>query len=453
MRLPPPFSARVLIILALLCLVPGFVQAAGMSTHAAMADFGRQALPEGPLKMLLTRHRASLVAGALNPDGGYGTGAAFPEDRGMAEGSHWGDFTKAFIRYLRETKDGGRCAREARTFQATTLAQTPAAMGNPFKFSDDCGRLIAFFFGNAAHGITDETWDILFEPQVRARGEDPNPATLLAMVPWGNQLSALSQLFAATPLNAIEYAGDVVGIAEYGLFAEAPILENPPTQDLVAVWASFKPNPYTGSNTVAAEAIERAHLLARGAVAAERSGAAAEIVRLRATMPWLVANYMAGPGGVVDSGYMVSAMYQQWWELITAENPAQIRTPFVGGVYPKNAARDVPLNLRDDRTGLDPAGTDGRDRFRVVAVMGRNVLPTSANEKTVLMFDEAGKAVPGNVSVGIYNRDFTHLVRFAPRTPLKAGHTYTMVLTTGLKDVDGQPLAKAYSWRFQTAVQ
>ncbi len=428
-----------------------FVQeayAAGMSTHAFMADFGRKALPEGPLKALLTAHRASLISGAIHPDGGYGSGAAFPEDRGMAEAAHWGDFTEAFLSYLRKDKDGGRCAKEARDYQASYLVDNPLAVINPLGLSQDCGRLIAFMFGNAAHGLTDESWDSLFEPQVRARGEDPNPISLLgskavfkpftpkeALIPIIGEAGykQLSDLFGMTPLNAIEYAGDIVGIAEHNLWAEIPALELPPSADLVKV---YRGNRFVG-NSVGEAAIQRAHLVARSAVAAERTGAAAEIIRIRNTMPWLHGNYFAGPGGVVDSGYMVAGMYEQWWQMLITKADNDIFSPQVAGVYPKNGARNLPTNIQ-------------QDNFRIYAVMGRNVQPSSVNTQTVKMFNEKGKPVAGKPSVGIYDREHTHLIRFEPETNLLPGHTYTVVISTGVKDKQGRALKKAYIWRFET---
>lgn len=435
------FLLRSLIFTTLLASSVAFyqdAQAAGMTTHAFMADFGRKALPEGPLKALLTEHRASLVSGAINPDGGYGSGVAFPEDRNMAEAAHWGDFTEAFMTYLRKNKDGGRCAREARDYQSSFPIDNPTAIINPRGLSQDCGRLIAFMFGNAAHGLTDESWDSLFEPQVRARGEDPNPVSLLgseALIPIIGEagFKQLSDLFGMTPLNAIEYAGDIVGIAEHNLWAEIPALELPPSADLVEV---YKGNRFVG-NSVGEAAIQRAHLVARSAVAAERTGAAAEIIRIRITMPWLRGNYFAGPGGVVDSGYMVTGMYEQWWQMLVAQADGHIFSPQIAGVYPKNGARNLPTQIK-------------QDNFRIYAVMGRNVQPASVNTQTVKMFNEKGKPVAGKPSVGIYDREHTHLIRFEPDTDLIPGHTYTMLISTGVKDKQGRALKKAYVWRFET---
>lgn len=418
--------------------------AAGMSTHAFMADYGRKALPEGPMKNLLTVHRASLIAGALNPDGGYGSGAAFPEDREMAERSHWGDFTDSFIKYLRTQTS---CPAEARAYVSNYIATNPTGIYNPVGLTERCGRLIAYLFGNAAHGLTDESWDQLFEPNARERGEDPNPIVFLnnqkVFGPFtpGPQLKSsigdsnyarLADLFGATPLNALEYAGDVIGINDHFIWADTPILETPPTDDLVKVHAINRP-----MQGVTAPMIERAHVVARAAVAAERSGAAIEAVRIKNQLPWLANNYFAGPGGVVDSGTMVSAMYQQWWEELVEDANNPVTTPFVAGVHPKNGARNV--SRKRGSAGLN-----------IAAFTGRNVKPSSVTQQSFVLLDEAGARVPGEIIIGIYNRDFTHLMRFVPKDDLKPNHTYTVVLASSIKDMRNRPLSKAYSWRFMT---
>ena len=76
---------RIALILSL-GLFMGPVFAAGMSTHALMAEYGRRYLPDThPLKAVLTAHRPALLAGAMYPDGGYATGAAFSGDRNVAD--------------------------------------------------------------------------------------------------------------------------------------------------------------------------------------------------------------------------------------------------------------------------------------------------------------------------------------------------------------------------------
>ena len=83
--------------------ISGLASAAGMSTHALMAEYGRRYLPDThPLKAVLTAHRPALLAGALYPDGGYATGAAFPGDRNVAEDAHWEYFVNPLMQVLHD---------------------------------------------------------------------------------------------------------------------------------------------------------------------------------------------------------------------------------------------------------------------------------------------------------------------------------------------------------------
>lgn len=424
--------------------------AAGMSTHAYMADMGRKSLPEGPLKALLTLHRPSLIAGAIHPDGGYGSGAAFAEDRDMAEAAHWGDFTERYLDYLRDEKNNGRCAQEAKQYQRRFITEIPTAAVNAFAISEPCGKLIAFLFGNAAHGLTDESWDSLFEPQVRARGEDPNPLTILGtergiaigLTPRATMVAAIGQenyqqlvnVFASSPQNALEYAGDIVGIVEHFLWLDIPIIETPPTADLVEI---YRNNRHLKAETVKPEAIERAHLIARSAIKAERAAAPIEITRIRETMPWLHGNYFTGPGGVVDSGYMVGGMYQAWWNRLIDANRQNDPAPTIVGHYPKNGQFSVPSRVTDPR-------------FRLYAVMDRNLKPASVTATSVKLINEKGEVVPSKLSVGIYDRQHTHLIRIEPLANLLAKHTYTVVISPKVTDKLGIPLRKSFVWRFET---
>ena len=66
------------------------LHAAGMATHALMAEYGRTYLADShPLKAILTAHRPALLAGAIYPDGGYFTGIVDPAGRDIAEHAHW----------------------------------------------------------------------------------------------------------------------------------------------------------------------------------------------------------------------------------------------------------------------------------------------------------------------------------------------------------------------------
>lgn len=419
---------------------------AGMTTHALMADFGRRALPESALKGILTRHRPTLLAGAIHPDGGYGSGVGYPADREMAERAHWADFTLAYIRYLRERTN---CASEARSASVEPpKVEDPVGAINLIGISDRCARLISFMMGNASHGLTDQTWDSLFEPVVRERGEDPNPIEVLGLrrlfgpftpgptlklAIGADNYQSLSDVFGATPLNAIEYAMDMVAIYEQSLWAEAPTLELPPVNDLIEVFRLNRP-----AQGVNGQMITRAHFVARSAVQAERIGAPIEIARIRNQMPWAASNYYTSGGGVVDSGYMVSGYYRQLWQQLTAADTSSL-PPEVIGVHPRHGERDVPV-------GRNAAG------LRVHAFIGHAVSPASVRAAGAFrLLDEQGQEVAGQVIPGIYQQDFTHTMKLFPAADLQPDHRYTAVLSTQIADERGQPLAREFRWSFTTA--
>lgn len=421
---------------------PLAAHAAGMSSHAAMADFGREALPDSPLKALLARHRPSMLAGAIHPDGGYGSGAAFPPDRDMAERAHWGDFTLAFIRYLRQIG----CGEYARSLTSSLAPILPQTTGLIDTRDQRCEELIAFAFGNAAHGLTDETWDSLFEPIVRERGEDPNPIAFLdASRPWGPftpgetlraaigdaPYQALASVFGATPINAIEYAMDAMLIYDRNIWLDTPI-QLPPAQHLVEVYRLNRP-----TQGVTALMIQRAHAVARTAVMAERAGGVLDQVRIRSQMPWAASNYWAGPGGIVDSGYMVAMLYQQMWDRLVGREP--FASPFVAGVHPRHGAINVP-------TRRDAA------ELRIHAFFGASMDPGSIEAPGAFkLLDPLGNIVAGQVGAGIYQREFTHTMKFFPNTDLQPGKTYTAVLTTQIRDERGVALPREFRWSFTTA--
>lgn len=432
-------------VLALACADAG---AAGMATHAFMADTGRQGLPEGVLKQILTVHRPSLIAGAIYPDGGYGSGNAFPPDRDMAEHAHWGHFHVAFIQYLRSIGCG---AQAAALLPVGGSVADPAGTIDLSGLTDECGSLIAFAFGDAAHGITDETWDAQFEPEVRTRHEDPNLAEFLdAQGFWGplapgpvvRQLAGdnyryLYAVWSATPMNGIEYAMDVIGTVEHNLAINAPALVFPPATHLVKVYES------SGQPVTLAQ-IERGNLFARGAVQAEADTAALDYERVRAHMPYAANNYFLDAGGVVPSGRIVTGMYQYLWSMLVAP-PRQTAASEVVGHYPWHGQTQV--NLRpEDGSGwtahrwmhvffsapLDPDSIEAPGSFRLV--------------------DAKGHAAPITVIGGHgWSRQWSHSARIRLDAPLKRNMRYTAVVTRNVKDWSGRKLARPYMWQFTTA--
>ena len=429
---------------------PGLATAAGMTTHAFMADTARQELPEGVLKQILTVHRPALIAGTIYPDGGYGSGAAFPPDRDMAEHAHWGEFHIAFIDYLRDLGCGA---------QAASLVPSPLpgrSLNNPVGtidlagLSNECGQLIAFAFGTAAHGITDETWDAQFEPEVRDRGEDPNlagwlgaegfwgplaPESPLRQV-FGSQYDTLYSIWAVTPMNGIEYTMDVIAIVEHHRQIDSPLLVFPPAERLIEVYRR-------SGKTVAREQIERGNAFSRGAVQAQASTAHTDYERVRSHMPWASSNYYLNAGGVVSSAHVVAGMYQNMWAMLISGTPAPV-APRIVGHYPAHGQHDVQLRPAE--------GSWTQHRWMHLFLDGE-IDPASIEQPGAFtLYDEKNKRVPLTVQGGHgWSRHWSHSTRIRLDAPLKPNQKYTAVLSTRVKDWAGRPLARPYRWDFVTA--
>lgn len=386
-------------------LLPMAAQAAGMTVHAFMADIGRESLRDGDLQRFLNANRSTLLAAAMYPDGGYGTG-----DRDLAEHAHWGEWAYDFIEYIRD--DLG-C--DAASFAGST--EPAAAAINPNQ--NRCEKLAAFMMGNAAHGMGDEVWDALFEPQVRARNE----SSAIPLPLPGNPLSDL--------VNTIEYAMDVCAIVDHFRDRQHPSAELPLAADLVRVYAKH-------GLVYSEQQVQAAAAVTRGATQAEIAVANLECPRVRQQMPWASRHYYSESGGVVHVGNMIAGMYEYLWSQLK-NPPAAARNPRVVGVHPLHGETDVPFARGDSALAIkayfdgyvDPAALQRQEEF--------------------CLFDEQGRKVAGESSPGIYRPDFTHTMNFSPAEDLKPNTEYTAVLTTTVPDEMGKGLARTFSWRFTTA--
>lgn len=448
------FLALALTLLAVTVAAPPS-QAAGMTVHALMADYGRQNLPsEHPLKSILSRHRPALLAGAIYPDGGYATGFAFPSDRNVAENAHWEYFVNPLIQILHER---GCADAVGGSFPIPGIggtldflvdlqqAEVPIA---DIRYSDGCGDLIAFALGVAAHGLGDEVWDALFEPVVRERGEHINnsPANTLDTFPPGADTSVgqilrglignepfelLQQAFDPVSLNSIEYAMDVMAIFEHDLWLQVPYLVFPPADLLVETYARLGRN----DPPVDRFAVERTSLATRSLVLAERAGAAAETPRVRQQMPWASDNYFTGQGGVLHVGEMVTGYYLHLWDKLQ-RGLAAARGPVVSGIQPRDGL-EVPYRITAEN--------------RVYAVFSGSVDRASTEVPgSIAVFDEFGALVPSRVNTFGYRGEGTHGLSLEFTEALRPDHEYTVVVTTKVRDELGKRLKRPRIWSFRT---
>src|SRR3954471_6958499 len=112
--------------------------AAGVSTHAWMAREAIDKVTSPQLKALLNANKQYVRAGAHFPDSGYALSNTYGEE------AHWQRFANALTAQI----------------QTHTECTDFTAIHGP------CAPLIAFLMGITAHGMGDEVWDWLFEPNV-----------------------------------------------------------------------------------------------------------------------------------------------------------------------------------------------------------------------------------------------------------------------------------------------
>ncbi len=402
--------------------------AAGMTTHAFMADKARSYLPPGPLRTLMTRQRGALLAGAAYPDGGYAVasvpGGAYGEE------THWERFIDAFAQEIRGRPD----------------------CGDLTKANGRCAPLVAFLLGAAAHGLGDEMWDWLFEPNAADKGEVPASSITSSGLPGAEQLGALPVLGEA---NSIEFAMDMVAIVDHRRTLELP-LSTPPIADLLKTYDAV------GRPDITAQGITAGNAVVMAALTAERLLAhTTEYRRVKRTMPYTAAHMYDESGGVVDVAQGIAGYVTALWVKLT--DPARRHpAPEVIAVHPEPNERGVPTVWPAGLTGPGPRG--GGAPNRILAVLG-NALPyrplaTSTTDVPAippagftLRERDSGVPVallPGWPKAGPYGPDSgEHTMGIYPAQDLKPCTWYRVSVTSAVVDHAGVPVVPR-TWDFQT---
>lgn len=111
---------------------------------------------------------------------------------------------------------------------------------------------------------------------------------------------------------------------------------------------------------------------------------------------------------------------------------------FTTGTAPDQTAPSVVAKSPDEGGTCVPTETD------IAAQFSEQIAPETLNTSTFLLRDASNAPVGGTVALGIANTG-----HFQPSFPLADSATYTALLTTGVKDLAGNPLA-SLSWAFST---
>ena len=316
--------------------------------------------------------------------------------------------------------------------------------------------------GIAAHGVGDEMWDWMFEPQMPDHGE-----TALHPI-FRNDIPGFAELAGVTPFdlaNTPEFAMDMVAIVTHRRLLEIP-LTPPPVNDLIAAYGSVhaEERAISGRNPTLAEvptsdAILAAHTIITGAISAERAAAATEYPRVVLTMPWSAAHMYDESGGVVDVAKAAAGYMNALWKKLTRRS-GKHPLPRVVAVHPERGERGVPIAWPSP-AGKDLSGpADGLAENRIIAVLSNSLpyppsgLPALPQSGFTLEEEATGQPVPvaaGHPTPGPYGSgDGTHSILFWPAADLKPCTWYVATVTRDVRDHAGASPRRDYSWRFQT---
>ena len=412
----PRIVVTAMALLGVLALQASVAQAAGIVTHAWMAldAIDHVATPE--LHGLLAAHRDQVRAGAEFPDGGYWTRSLGTPGGDYGEEAHWQRFIDAY-------------AAQIRGDPACVPLTDPAG---------PCAATIAHLMGAAAHGMGDEVWDWLFEPNGPGFGESYLPSDFAPFVGPGG----------------LEVQLDVVAIARHA----RPIDATPPIPDPARIDAAFAS---VGRADVDPAAFGVGEDFLEGERTVEAYWAPLHIAPLARAMPWTSAHLTSAAGGVDFGARAIAGYYEAIWDGLVGE----VAPTRVTATAPFDGQINVPAAgwTGSYAPGSNPGNSGGLTRIAAAlssalpfhAQAGQGSQPSELPVEAVRLRDLAtGQLVApagGYPRIVPYNPEAgEHVVAFQPASDLAPCTWYEVDTTDALVDARGLPVVPA-TWRFQTS--
>lgn len=384
--------------------------AAGITTHGWMAVTAIDQVADPALKALLQAHREQVRAGASFPDVGYIAPNTYGEE------AHWQRFVDNYLDRIAARTDCGDIT----------------APNGP------CADEIAHAFGVAAHGMGDEVWDWLFEPNSPDRGEywtDPG-------VPMANDGGAEAQM-------------DLVAIGRYGV----PRPVTPPIPDPAMLVGAFDDSGLSGVTAAQFDLVPGLPILWD----VEKNWSTAHLAQVEAAMPWMSANLVTAPGGVDFAATAIAGYWSSLWGRLEGAQPATS----VSITYPAPGQRGIPATGWD-RAEFLPGSARGRGgaQTRITAVLtsARPYVPGSGGPAVSQELPAGGMTItdvatgapvalksgfPRSVPYG--NDAGEHVIDVQPAADLDACTTYRVDVGVDSPVLDARGVAiEPYSWTFTT---
>lgn len=380
--------------------------AAGVTTHAWMALEAIDEVTDADLKALLVANAPYVRSGAHFPDSGYALTNQYGEE------AHWQRFHDAYADQIL-TKPCGDLA----------------APNGP------CAKQIAFLMGMIGHGIGDEVWDWLFEPNVADLEEYYTPSSLAGQANEGGA----------------ELQMDLVAIADFAQPTDH-IVAFPSHSDILAAFAAV------GFTQVDGNALNLGQIAMNVVHDVEAGWAPTHIDELHDEMPWMSHNLVRGPGGVAFAATAIAGEWNAMWGRLNGDQPPTS----VSITYPADGQRRVPATGWN--RSIQPGSARGRGgaKTRVAAVL-TYARPYDGSAGTVssqlpagamtLVETDGGEPValqsgwPRSVPYGPDAGE--RMIGLQPAADLAPCTWYTASITAELKDANDEPVVPM-SWDFRT---
>lgn len=386
------------------------VEAAGVTTHAWMAESALDHIENQDLRTLLEANHDQLVAGAMFPDAGY------IGDYDWGEEAHWQRFIDSYADQLLTRDDCGD----------PTVADGP------------CAPMVAHLMGVLAHGIGDEVWDWLFEPY------SPDLDEYYLHDDFGPFSSDGGQ----------ELTMDIVAIGDHG----RPRPNVPALPSLPALIAAFEGSGHAGTT----EADFALHWFGQIVWDAITGWLPSHLEPVRDAMPWMSENLVTAPGGVEFGGEAIAGAMDSLWGHLLGERPATE----VSVAYPADGQRGIPASgwVRSYQPGSNPGRGGARTRIAAsltysLPYLGAtggapvsNMLPggsmtISERDTGTVLPNLSGfpRAVPYGADAG------ERMIGIQPGVDLRPCTWYQVDTTPSLLDADARPVTPT-TWEFRTGL-
>jgi hypothetical protein len=392
-------------------------EAAGVTTHAWMALDAVPLVEDAELQALLEANLGQVEGGAQWPDSGYLNRDLGTPGGDYGEEAHWQRYIDA---YAAEIRDDETCGD-------LTAADGP------------CAERIAHLMGALAHGIGDEVWDWLFEPQAPDRGESYLP-------------SGLDALFST---SGLEVQMDICAIARYGRTSVPDTPTVPAPEGMVDAFGAVGRDDITVSGI---EAGKVGMSVLRGAESVITPIYANDIAT---NMPWTSENLVTAPGGIDFGAAAIAPQMDRLWQALLGEEPSTE----VGVTYPADGQTGVPATgwVRSFLPGSAPdrGGAENRIAATLTYSLPYNAdaddttdlpeqLPDGAMTLTNLATGELVPLQPGSPRAVPYGSEAgERMVGLQPAQDLEPCTEYRVEITQALLDANGDAV-DPHAWTFRT---